>query len=130
MESSGTAGTGLLADIEELEQQVRQAQRAVEETTGTAEAGAGLIQATVTGHGELTRLELDARVYREFAPDALAEEIIRAVNEARSRAQQNALDAFTATLPGAPAPVGDDPVFGPVRAELARMRDARTGTVR
>jgi DNA-binding protein YbaB len=125
MDSPGRIGPGLLADIEQLEQEVRQAQRAIDETTGTAEAADELILATVTGRGELVRLDLDPRVYREFAPDALAEEVITAVNEARSRAQRNALEILTTALPTLPAPTDDDPAFGPLLAELERMREVR-----
>ncbi|MEI8410793.1 MULTISPECIES: YbaB/EbfC family nucleoid-associated protein [unclassified Kribbella] len=127
MGTPGNTGPGLLADIEQLERDVQLAQRAIDETTGTAEAGDELVEATVTGRGELTRLVLDARVYREFAPDDLAEEIVTAVNEARTKAQQNAVDALNAALPTMP-PVGDDPAFGPLLTGSDTMRAAPRST--
>ncbi|TCO43707.1 DNA-binding protein YbaB [Kribbella antiqua] len=124
MRNPGTAGTGRLADIEKLEREIRQAQQAIDETTGTAESAANLIQATVTGRGRLTKLVLDERVYDELAPEALAEEIVRAVDAARERAEQSALDTWAAALPTAPVPDGNDPEFGPLLAEMRRMRAA------
>ncbi|TDW90436.1 DNA-binding protein YbaB [Kribbella pratensis] len=113
-------GIGRLADVQRLENEVRQAQQAVDAATGTAEAGEQLIEATVTGNGELRELVLDPRVYREFAPEVLAAEIVTAVNEARAAAHQNALDAWIEILP---ADAGDDVTFEPMLAELRRMRE-------
>jgi DNA-binding protein YbaB len=119
MTRPGSAGPGRLADIEATEREIRRAQQTVGETTGTAEAAGDLIQATVTGRGRLTRLVLDDRVYDELTPAALAEEIVMAVEAARDRALQRALDTWTAAMP---AP-DDDPEFGPLLAELRRMRE-------
>jgi DNA-binding protein YbaB len=119
-------GAGWLSDIEQLERETRLAQQTVKETTGVAEAAGGLVQATVTGHGRLVELDLDPRVYRDLAPEVLAVEIIAAVNEAQTKAQENALEVFAGEVAAGPAE--DDPAFGPLLAELARMRLARDGS--
>ena len=128
MRSPGRAGTGRVADIEQYEREIRQAQQAVEETIGTAEAAGNLIQATVTGRGRLTRLVLDDRVYDELGPQLLAEEIVAAVDLARTRAEQSALNAWAAVLPTGRD--GGDPEFGPLLAELRRMRTGGTAGAR
>jgi DNA-binding protein YbaB len=130
MARPGSAGPGRLADIERTEHEIRQAQKAVDETTGTAEAAGDLVQATVTARGRLTRLVLDGRVYDELAPDALAEEIVAAVDAARDRAAERALDVWAAAVPTVPGPEGDDVEFGPLLAELRRMRETATAEAR
>jgi DNA-binding protein YbaB len=114
---------GWLADLEQIEQDTREAQRAVATSTGTGEAADGLVEATVTGTGELSGLVLDPRVYREFGPEELAAEIRLAVNAAHDRAQLAAMEAFAAKLPKSAAADLDDVAFGPLLAELARMRE-------
>jgi hypothetical protein len=65
-------------------------------------------------------------VYRDLAPQALADEIIAAVNEALTKAQEKALEVFAGDFASGPAE--DDPAFGPLLAELARMREAGDGS--
>jgi DNA-binding protein YbaB len=128
MENHSRTGPGLLADIERLEQEARQAQSAVAETTGTAKAADELVEATVTGRGELAELVLDARVYRDFAPDELAGEIVQAVNEAHTAALRNAMAVLAAewptALPTGLAGIDGDPAFGPLLAQLEQLRSA------
>ncbi|GAA1689597.1 hypothetical protein GCM10009745_38480 [Kribbella yunnanensis] len=118
---------GLMGDLEQLEQEIRQTQETVAETTGSALAGDDLIEATVTGDGRLLRLVLDPRAYREFAPESLADEIVGVVNAARTKALEAAVDVLTVRLPRLGSPIGDDPTFGPLLAEAQRPV-ARRGT--
>ncbi|MFB6720127.1 YbaB/EbfC family nucleoid-associated protein [Kribbella sp. NPDC056345] len=122
MEYPRTPRPGLLADIEQLEQDARKAQLAAAEASGTATAGDDLIEATVTGQGELTELVLDPRVYRELGPEELAAEIVLAVGEARTRARHAALEVLVAGSPPGSLAIGDDPAFGPWLAHLEQMR--------
>ncbi|WP_165956502.1 YbaB/EbfC family nucleoid-associated protein [Kribbella antibiotica] len=123
-------GPGLLSDVEQLERQLLAAQEAVAATTATGEAADGLVEATANGRGELTALYLDTRVYREYAPEELAAQIVAAVAMARTNAQQDALATYSAALPGQPAPKGDDLEFGPLLSELERSGNRRTGGAR
>ncbi|WP_344153408.1 YbaB/EbfC family nucleoid-associated protein [Kribbella yunnanensis] len=116
-----------MGDLEQLEQEIRQTQETVAETTGSALAGDDLIEATVTGDGRLLRLVLDPRAYREFAPESLADEIVGVVNAARTKALEAAVDVLTVRLPRLGSPIGDDPTFGPLLAEAQRPV-ARRGT--
>ncbi len=123
-------GPGLLADREHLERRMLEAQEAVNASSATADAADGLVEATVSGRGELRELFLDARVYRELAPDELAAEIVAAVAAAREQALDDAMTAYTTALPDRPRPRGDDLEFGPLLSELGPADDMRSGRVR
>jgi DNA-binding protein YbaB len=114
--------TGLLADVQKLEQEIQDAQQAIKTTTATAPAADHLVEATVSGTGELVELVLDPRVYREFAPDVLAGEIVAAVRAAWGQAQEDALETWSATVPDLGVPADGDVTFGPMLGELRRMR--------
>ncbi|WP_405063929.1 YbaB/EbfC family nucleoid-associated protein [Kribbella sp. NBC_01505] len=107
-----------LADIEQLERAALRAQRAAQEASGTADAGADLITATVTGEGRLEALYLDARVYREYSPEQLADEIVDAATRAWNQARENAVEAYGKAWPDGPGLVDGDPAFGPVLGVL------------
>jgi DNA-binding protein YbaB len=117
---------GWLDDLERMEKQTLNARRLMDSGTGTADSADGLIEATVSARGELAELIIDPRVLRDFDSQTLADEIRTAVNDARSRAQDEVLLAFADQLPPADRPAADDPAFGPFLAELARAQ-GRTG---
>ncbi|TCC22331.1 YbaB/EbfC family nucleoid-associated protein [Kribbella sindirgiensis] len=121
MDSKQTIGGGWLDDLERIERQTRKAQQLFDAGTGTAEAADGLIEVTVTARGELTKLFLDPRVYRDLGAGELAEEIVAAVNNAHRDAEQRAVRAFAEQLP-VDWPDRDDPAFGPFLAELDRLQ--------
>ncbi|MFK4084101.1 YbaB/EbfC family nucleoid-associated protein [Kribbella sp. NPDC020789] len=123
-------GPGLLADLEDLERRMLEAQEAVNASTATADAADGLVEATVSGRGELRELFLDARVYRELGPEELAAEIVAAVATARELALEEAMTAYTTALPDRPGPRGDDLEFGPLLSEVGQAGNRRPGGVR
>ncbi|ADB29883.1 conserved hypothetical protein [Kribbella flavida DSM 17836] len=108
-----TGHQALPEHLRELERDVLRMRRTLTATTGSAESGDGLIEATVDVHGRVTDLVLDPRVFRTPDSDALAEQIRAVVNEAGADAQERARHDLTKFLP----PGADEaflPLFRPV----------------
>lgn len=92
------------SELDELEKQIRTLRDALEDTTCTAEAADGLIEATVTGRGQLVGLRLDPRIYRSQDCEVLASDILDAVRRAGEQAQARVAGAAGPLLVPADVP--------------------------
>jgi DNA-binding protein YbaB len=92
------------SELDELEKQIRTLRDALEDTTCTAETADGLIEATVTGRGQLVGLRLDPRIYRSQDCEVLASDILDAVRRASEQAQAKVAGAAGPLLVPADVP--------------------------
>jgi nucleoid-associated protein EbfC len=100
-DSGGLAG--LLAQAQQMQQQLLAAQDELARTEVTGTAGGGLVSATVTGAGELTGLVIDPSAIDPTDPEGLADLVIAAVRDARRAAaelQQQAMGPLASVLGG------------------------------
>ena len=105
----------LLEQAAQLQQQVMdtQAELAASEVEGSS--GGGLVRATVTGTGELTRLAIAPSVVDPEDPETLADLVVAAVRDASANAAQLAAERMGpfAAITGDPdSPFGLDPPAG------------------
>lgn len=102
----------LLQQAQQMQQQLMSAQQDISESEATGSAGGGLVQATVTGTGELTNLQIDRSVVDPDDVDTLADLIIAAVRDAHAKIQRRAeeqMGALNADVAGLLGGTGGDP---------------------
>ena len=95
----------ILAQAQQMQQQIVAAQAELEAAEFTGAAGGGLVNATVTGTGELIGLVIAPAAVDPEDTDTLADLIIAAVRSANAEAQQAANDTMgplAGGLPGLP----------------------------
>ncbi|GAB1509195.1 YbaB/EbfC family nucleoid-associated protein [Actinophytocola sp. KF-1] len=111
---------GIIAEHEQLAEDVRVLQRTIAETRATADSGDGLVSATVDGNGRLLELWLDPRIYR--APDSagLAATITETVREAVRQAEETVFAAAVRFLPDDATPATTDLRLDPFLHQLDR----------
>jgi DNA-binding YbaB/EbfC family protein len=95
--------SALMAQAQQMQQQLMQAQEelATAEVAGTA--GGGLVTATVTGAGELVGLTIDPQAIDPSDPEGLADLVLAAVrdaNRAAAELQQEAMGPLAQGLGG------------------------------
>jgi nucleoid-associated protein EbfC len=93
----------LLAQAQQMQQQLLAAQDQLARTEVTGTSGGGLVTATITGAGELTGLVIDPTAIDPSDPEGLADLVIAAVRDARVAAaelQQQAMGPLAGVLGG------------------------------
>jgi nucleoid-associated protein EbfC len=93
----------LLAQAQQMQQQLLAAQQELARTEVTGTAGGGLVTATITGDGDLTGLVIDPTAIDPDDPEGLADLVIAAVRDARVAAaelQQQAMGPLAGVLGG------------------------------
>jgi nucleoid-associated protein EbfC len=90
--------TSLLAQAQELQSQLERAQAELGAKTVTGTSGGGLIEASVTGTGELIGLVIKPEAIDPSDPETLADLIVAAVRDANHQAMALA----QATMPAMP----------------------------
>ena len=99
---------GLMAQAQQMQQQLLAAQEQLARTEVSGTAGGGLVTATVTGAGELTALVIDPVAIDPGDPEGLADLVLAAVrdaNRAAAELQQTAMGPLSGlggglSLPG------------------------------
>ena len=105
LDGSGIAG--LLAQAQQMQQQLLAAQDQLARTEVTGTAGGGLVTATITGAGELTGLVIDPTAIDPGDPEGLADLVVAAVrdaNRAAAELQQQAMGPLAGGLGGLSLP--------------------------
>jgi DNA-binding YbaB/EbfC family protein len=78
--------SSLLAQAQQLQEQLERAQAELGSQTVTGTAGGGLITATVTGTGELVSLTISPEAIDPSDPETLADLVVAAVRDANHQA--------------------------------------------
>ncbi len=85
---------GILEQASAMQAQLVAAQHELAGARVEGTSGGGLVQATVTGTGELVALRIDPEVCDPDDPDTLADLVVAAVHNATDNAQRHAADAM------------------------------------
>lgn len=96
----------ILAQAQQMQQQIVAAQAELEATEFTGVAGGGLVTATVSGTGELTGLVIAPAAVDPADTETLADLIIAAIRAANADAQQAAADTMGPLAGGFPGLLG------------------------
>ena len=79
---------GLMKQAQKMQQQMVKMQEELAEREVTAQAGGGMVEATVNGRGELLNLRMEKEVVDPEDVEMLGDLIVAAVSEAQRRAQE------------------------------------------
>ena len=77
----------LIQQAQQMQQQMEEAQRELGEVTVTGTAGGGLVEATVSGLGELSGLKISPEAVDPQDTETLADLVIAAIRDANSHAE-------------------------------------------
>ena len=78
----------LMKQAQKVQQQMMKLQEELNQREVSAQSGGGMVEATVTGKGELLRLRLEPEVVNPDDAEMLCDLIVAAVGEAQRRAQE------------------------------------------
>ena len=77
----------MMGKVKEMQARMQEAQARLANITTTAEAGAGMVEATVNGKKELVDLKIDKSLFTPDDQDMLKDLVIAAVNKAIAEAE-------------------------------------------
>lgn len=107
----------LLAGYRRSRDHLAEVQRALSAVGESATSECGLVTATVSAHGALTRLDIREGAYQRYRPAELASVVVEAVASAGARAGRVADEIMAPVLPA-----GTDPAA--LRRGMADLRQA------
>lgn len=87
---------GLLAQAQAMQAQLQQAQDELARATFTGSAGGDLVQATITGEGELTNLVIKPTAIDPEDAEGLADLVLAAVRDANEQLKTKAAEVMPA----------------------------------
>lgn len=96
----------LMKQAQEMQSKMEEAQARLEEIEVTAEAGAGMVQATVTAKGELKGLKIDPSLFNPDDREVVEDLIVAAVKEAQAKGAEAAQAEMGKVTEGMPLPPG------------------------
>ncbi|MCY7352295.1 MAG: YbaB/EbfC family nucleoid-associated protein [Cytophagaceae bacterium] len=73
---------GILGKMKELQERMKEAQESLGQLSATADAGAGLVKATVNGRKQLVKLEIDPDLVKPEDREMLQDLVVAATNKA------------------------------------------------
>ncbi len=82
----------LLAQAQQMQQAVMEAQAEIAATEVAGEAGGGLVKVTIKASGEVQTLQIDPKVVDPEDVDTLQDLVVGAINNAMENAQQLAAE--------------------------------------
>jgi nucleoid-associated protein EbfC len=97
---------GMMGKMKEVQAKMKEAQEQLQHITVTAEAGAGLVKATVNGQRKLLKIEIDESLLnvndREMVNDLVVAAVNNAMMTAGERAQEELKKSTEGLLPNIP----------------------------
>ena len=90
----------MMGKVKEVQEKMKVAQEELKNIEVEAEAGAGMVKATVNGKRELINLDIDQSLYSEDDKDLLKDLIIGAVNKAQAEAEIKAKEHLQKSTEG------------------------------
>ncbi len=90
----------LMRQAQKMQEQLQQAQEKLEEQEYEASAGGGMVNVTVSGKRELTKVTIDPQVVDPDDIDMLQDLIMAAVNEALRKGEEARESAMNRMAPG------------------------------
>ena len=96
----------MLKQAQSMQTRMAEIQEELQTVEVSGQSGAGLVQATVSGKGELRSLKLDPAVVDKDDIGVLEDLIVAAVNDARAKAEDVSREKMAALTAGLPLPPG------------------------
>ena len=81
-------GDGLMKQVKQMQEQLKQAQKELEKETVTGSAGGGAIEVIMTGSQKCQSVKLDGGKVKDMKPENLEALLIMAVNDALEKSRK------------------------------------------
>lgn len=90
----------MMGKLNELKTKMKEAQDNLSKIMHTAEAGAGMVKATVNGKKQVIKIEIDTELIKPDDKDTLQDLTVAAVNKALAEVEQMARDEMKKATEG------------------------------
>lgn len=97
----------MMEKVKEVQEKMKEAQEKLVDITATAEAGAGMVKATVNGKKQLIDIEIDNDIVKAEDKEIMQDLIVAAVNKALTEVDEkakeemkNSTQGFMPNIPG------------------------------
>ena len=97
---AGGVGSGMLQQVQKLQEEMAKAQEALGDETLSVTAGGGAVEVVITGHQRIQNITIDPEVVDPEDVEMLQDLVVAAVNEAIEAAQKLAADRLGALTGG------------------------------
>ncbi len=91
---------GMMGKVKEFQARMKDAQETLSQLSESAEAGAGMVKATVNGQKQLVSLEIDPDIVKAEDREMLQDLVVAAVNRAMSKIDEQIKDHIKAQTEG------------------------------
>jgi nucleoid-associated protein EbfC len=98
----GKGGSGMMAQLQRMQQQLAEAQEALAEETVTATAGGGAIRVTMTGDQKCREVVIDPDLIKDADAEMLQDLVLSAVNLALDQSRELAAQRLGPLAGGLP----------------------------
>jgi len=95
-------GSGMMSQLQKLQEQLEEAQARLAEETVSATAGGGVVKVTVTGDQRCTAIELDPEMLKDADAEMLQDLLLLAFNSALDKSRELASKAMGPLAGGLP----------------------------
>lgn len=96
----------LMKQAQAMQAKVAELQEKLASMEVTGASGGGMVQATVSGKGEVRRIKIDAALVNPGEVEVLEDLVVAAVNDARSKAESAAAEQMREIAGGLELPPG------------------------
>ena len=97
---------GMMKKAQEMQAKMAQMQDDLASITVTGESGAGLVKATATAKGELTKLDIDPSIFNGDDKEVVEDLILAAIKDAQAKATERAQEEMGKITEGMGLPAG------------------------
>jgi nucleoid-associated protein EbfC len=96
----------MMKQAQQMQERMAELQARLDQTEVTGQAGGGMVQATLTGKGELRRLKIDPSLLSPSEVTVLEDLVVAAVNDARRHVEQMVSEEMSKLTGGLKLPPG------------------------
>ena len=98
----GAGQTGMMAQLQKLQEQLQQTQAQLAEETVTASAGGGAVEVTITGDQRCQAVKIDPQILEDADVEILQDMVMAAFNTALEKSRELAADRLGPLAGGLP----------------------------
>ena len=96
----------IMKQVQDMQERMSEMQAKLAETEVAGSSGAGMVQVTVNGKGELKRVKIDPSLFKPEEAEVVEDLIVAAVNDAKSKADERMQSEMGKLTGGLPLPPG------------------------
>jgi nucleoid-associated protein EbfC len=96
----------MMKQAQQMQERMAELQARLDQTEVMGQAGGGMVQATLTGKGELRRLKIDPSLLSPSEVTVLEDLVVAAVNDARHHVEQMVSEEMSKLTGGLKLPPG------------------------